>query len=160
RFDEGNDLPYVLFLPTYTATAWYHKKLPDDLQKDRAKTLIEAETFAVGEYATALLKGDRLSAEERAAVRKKLARLTGLSEEYAERSNLRIEIQRFIKELLRDQRVTVGRFDSRFKGRDLDAVGERAEYDPSYAAVQGSYTTAFNQYVRGTLKFESDLPYE
>jgi carboxypeptidase C (cathepsin A) len=160
RFDEGNDLPYVLFLPTYTATAWYHKRLAADLQADRKKALAEAEKFALGEYATALLLGDRLPDDDRAAVRKKLARLTGLSEDFVGRCNLRVDISRFTKELLRRERATVGRFDSRFKGEDLDAAGERPEYDPSYAAVQGAYTSALNQYLRGELKYESDLPYE
>jgi carboxypeptidase C (cathepsin A) len=160
RFDEGNDLPYPLFLPTYTATAWHHKKLPADLQTDRKKALAEAEQFARGDYTLALMKGSRLSADERAAVRRKLARLTGLSEDYVERCNLRIEIQRFAKELLRGERRTVGRFDSRITGNDADAAGERFEYDPSYASVQGAYTAALNHYVRGELGFESDLPYE
>jgi carboxypeptidase C (cathepsin A) len=160
RFDEGNDLPYSLFLPTYTATAWYHKKLPPDLQGDLKKALAEAEAFAEGEYTVALMKGNRLSEEEAAKVRKKLARLTGLSEDFVARSNLRIEISRFTKELLRGERRTVGRFDSRYKGIDLDAVGERGEYDPSYAAVQGAYTATLNQYVRHDLEFKSDLPYE
>jgi carboxypeptidase C (cathepsin A) len=159
-FAEGNDLPYPLFLPTYTATAWYHKKLPPELQADLKKALAEAEAFAEGEYTVALMKGDRLSAEERAKVVKKLARLTGLSEEYVGRSNLRIDISRFTKELLRGEARTVGRFDSRYKGIDVDAVGERGEYDPSYAAVQGAYTATMNRYIRHDLGFESDLPYE
>ncbi len=160
RFDEGNDLPYILFLPTYTATAWYHKKLDSELQADRAKALAEAEKFAGGEYAAALFKGSKISDEEAAAVRKKLARLTGLSEDFVGRSNLRIEIQRFCKELLRGDRKSVGRFDSRFKGADIDAAGERPDADPSYAVVQGSYSTALNIYLKSTLHYESDLPYE
>jgi len=159
-FTEGNDLPYALFLPTYTATAWYHKKLPAELQGDLKKALAEAEAFAEGEYVLALMKGGRLSAEERAKVGKKLARLTGLSDEFVVRSNLRVDIGHFTKELLRDERRTVGRFDSRYKGIDLDAVGERPDYDPSYAAVQGAYTATLNNYVRKELGFESDLPYE
>jgi carboxypeptidase C (cathepsin A) len=106
------------------------------------------------------MKGDSISAEERATVTRKLARLTGLSPDYIERANLRIHIQRFDKELLRDQRRTIGRFDSRIKGIDADAAGERPDYDPSYPIVQGPYTALFNQYVRADLKFESDLPYE
>jgi carboxypeptidase C (cathepsin A) len=160
RFDEGNDLPYVLFLPTYTATAWYHRKLPADLQADRKKALAEAEKFAAGEYATALLKGSKLTEDETASIQKKLARLTGLSEKYVSECNLRIDISRFTKQLLRGERRSVGRFDSRIKGIDLDAAGERPDYDPSYATVQGAYTAALNQYVRGTLNYESDLPYE
>jgi carboxypeptidase C (cathepsin A) len=160
RFDEGNDLPYVLYLPTYTATAWYHKKLAADLQADRAKALAEAEQFALGEYANALLTGNKLPSDSQHAVARKLARYTGLSEDYVIRANLRIEISRFTKELLRPERLTIGRFDSRFTGRDLDAVGERSEYDPSYSGVLGPYTAALNQYLRTELKYDSDLPYE
>ncbi len=160
RFAPGNDLPYILFLPSYTATAWYHKKLPKDLEGDLKKALAESERFAAGEYTLALMKGDQLSQEERAAVVKRLARLTGLSAEYIERTNLRIHIQRYDKELLRAERRTVGRFDSRIKGIDSDAAGEAPDYDPSYPIVQGPYAAMFNQYVRTELKFESDLPYE
>jgi carboxypeptidase C (cathepsin A) len=160
RFDEGNDLPYPLFLPGYTATAWYHKKLEPGLQGELTKTLAEAETFASGEYAQALHKGLGLTDTERRAVAAKVARLTGLSEEFVLRCDLRVEGQRFMRELLRDRGRTVGRFDSRYLGTDATDAGERPEYDPSYAAVQGTYTEGLNAYVRGELKFESDLPYE
>ncbi len=159
-FNPGNDLPYVLFLPTYTATAWYHHKLPPELQQDLKQTLKEVEEFARGEYATALFKGDAMSPEERQQIVHKLARYTGLSPEYIERSNLRVKIFRFVKELLRDQRRTVGRLDSRFTGIDRDAAGEAFEYDPSYAAIQGPFTAMMNDYVRTQLDFKSDLPYE
>jgi len=159
-FDFGNDLPCLLFLPTYTATAWYHQRLAPELQKDLRAALKEAEAFALGEYALALLKGAALTAEARTRLVEKLARYTGLTPDYIERANLRIEIMRFTKELLRSERRTVGRLDSRFKGMDRDAVGENFEYDPSLANITGPYTAAFNDYVRGELKFESDLPYE
>jgi carboxypeptidase C (cathepsin A) len=158
-FDEGNDLAYVLYLPTYTATAWYHKKLPAELQSDPAKTLKEAEQFATGEYATALLKGGDLSADDQQAVARKVARYTGLTPEYVLRSRLRVEATRFRKELLRDQDKTVGRYDSRYEGGDLDAVGERPEYDPSYPVVQAPFTALVNAYFRGALKYETDLDY-
>ena len=161
RFARGNDLPYPLFLPTYTATAWYHKKLPRDLQQgDLTKALAESERFAAGEYTLALMKGDSLQAAERAAVIKGLARLTGLSPDYIDQSNLRVPIQRFDKELLRSERRTVGRYDSRIKGIDVDVVSDTPDYDPSYPIVQGPFTALFNQYVREDLKFLSDLPYE
>jgi carboxypeptidase C (cathepsin A) len=159
-FDDGNDLPYPLFLPSYTATAWYHKKLPAELQADLHRTLAEAEKFAQGEYAQALQRGDRLSADEARQVRHKLARYTGLSEEYVARTNLRVDVPRFTKELLLPERQVVGRFDSRLKGPDLDAASDRQDYDPSYTAVQGVFTAAFNQYVRAELKYETDLTYE
>jgi carboxypeptidase C (cathepsin A) len=98
--------------------------------------------------------------EERAAIVTRLARYSGLSEAYIEQTNLRINIHRFVKELLRHERRTIGRFDSRFKGIDLDAAGEEHEYDPSYAIVQGAYTAAFNHYVRTDLDFKTDQPYE
>lgn len=160
RFDSGNDLPYILFLPTYTATAWYHRKLPGDLQDSLQKAIAESEQFAIGEYTNALMRGDALRDEERRAVISRLARLTGLSADFIDRSNLRIRIDRFDKELLRDKRRSVGRLDSRFTGIDVDAAGERPDYDASYAAILGEYTAVLNDHVRRTLKFESDLPYE
>ncbi|RMD73450.1 MAG: peptidase S10, partial [Bacteroidetes bacterium] len=89
-----------------------------------------------------------------------LARYTGLSEDYVKATNLRIQIFRFTKELLRDQRLTVGRLDSRFTGMDYDAAGERFEYDPSYAAIQGPYTALLNDYLRRELHYKNSLPYE
>lgn len=160
RFETGNDLPYILFLPTYTATAWYHGKLGGELKDDLRKTLGEVEAFALGEYASALMLGDRLQGPQRQAIVDKLVRFTGLSAEYIEQTNLRINIHRFTKELLRDQGKTVGRLDSRFKGVDRDDAGERYEFDPSMSAILGPYTATLNDYVRRDLKFESDLPYE
>src|SRR5439155_27042137 len=101
RFDEGNDLPYPLFLPTYTTTAWHHKRLPGDLLSDLKKAVTETEQFAASEYPLSLMKGDKLTTEERQQLGKKLSRLTGLSEDFIARCNYRIEIQRFAKELLR-----------------------------------------------------------
>jgi len=160
RFDVGNDLPHILFLPTYTATAWYHGKLTEELQKDLPRTLVEVEAFALGDYTLALMKGAELSENERGKIIDKLAHYTGLSREYITQTNMRIEIHRFIKELLRDERSMVGRLDSRFKGMDRDAAGEKPEYDPSYINIQGSYTTCLNDYVRRELGYKSDLPYE
>ena len=159
-FDEGNDLPYILFLPTYTASAWFHHKLPDDLQTDLETAVNEAREYALGDYTVALMKGNRLNADERKAVTAKLARLTGLDESYIEGSNYRINIHRFCKELLRDEGYTIGRFDSRFKGFDKDRVGERNELDPSYAIILGPYTATMYDYLRRDLEYETDLPYE
>lgn len=159
RFALGNDLPYILFLPTYSATAWYHKKLPADLQQDLRKTLDEVEQWAATDYTVALGKGDRLSPQERQAVIDKLARYTGLGKSFIENSNLRIEINRFDKELLRDQKRTVGRLDSRFKGIDALAVTERPDFDPSNAAIRPPFTAMFNNYVRTELGYKSDLEY-
>ena len=159
-FTVGNDLPYILFLPSYTATAWYHKRLPADLQSDLTAALKEAETFALGDYTTALMQGDEISEATRKSVTHELARLTGLSEEYIAETNMRVLIHRFTKELLRDKRRTVGRLDSRFVGIDSDAAGEYADYDPSYANILGLYSETMNDYVRRDLEFKSDLPYE
>ncbi len=161
EFDTGNDLPYILYLPTYTAIAWYHKRLPADLQTGNLQTAVEeSRKFAVGEYADALMTGDALPAARRTEIMQKLARLTGLSPDYIDRTNLRIEIQRFTKELLRSERRTIGRIDARFTGIDRDAAGERPEFDPSIAAIIGPYSGMLNDYVRNDLKFDSDLPYE
>ena len=159
-FHSGNDLPYILFLPTYCATAWYHHRLSEDLQKDLHSTLEEVEAFALGDYAHALMEGDDLQDEDRLLIARKLARYTGLSNDYIERTNLRIEILRFTKELLRHDRRTVGRLDSRFKGVDRDSAGEQFEFDPSMVNINGPYTATLNDYVRSELKYESDLPYE
>ena len=160
RFTQGNDLPYPLFLPTYAATAWYHKKLPADLQsKPIGDFLREVTAFAGGEYPGALTKGDRLTAAERQEIVKKVARYTGLSETYVDEADLRIEIQRFCKELLRRERRTVGRLDSRFKGVDESGVSERPEFDPSMTAIRPPYTAAFNDYVRRGLGYKSDTVY-
>ena len=160
RFDRGNDLPYILYLPTYTAAAWYHKKLPPDLMASQSKAIAESRQFASHEYTLALLKGDAISSEERAQAAQKLARLTGLSAKFIDDSNLRVPIFRFTKELLREEHRTVGRYDSRLEGIDLDPTSDSPDYDPSYASVYAPFTAAWNQYVRAELKWESDMPYE
>ena len=160
RFMNGNDLPYILYLPSFTAAAWYHNLLDEGLQADLYQTLEEVEAFAVGEYTLALMKGIELPEDERQEITRKLAHYTGLPIDYIERTDLRINIMRFCKELLRDQGRTVGRFDSRFTGLDRDSAGERFEYDPSYSNILGPYTATLNDYLRSQLKFESDLAYE
>lgn len=154
-----NDIAYAVMVPTYTATAWYHKKLPGDLAGDLKKTVEEARRFALGEYMQALTRGNTLSDAERSAVAQKLARLTGLSPEFILACNLRVDSARYRKELLRDKRLTVGRLDSRFTGVDADAAGERQEFDPSNTALQGAYTAMFADYIRNDLKWQSDLHY-
>jgi carboxypeptidase C (cathepsin A) len=158
-FDQGNDLPYAVHLPTYTAIAWYHKKLSPDLQKDLKKTLAEAEQWVTTEYQVALAKGDTLTTAERQATLEKLARYTGLSKEYLDNTDLRVEIMRFTKELLRSEKRTVGRLDGRFKGMDEYARSERPDFDPSMAAIRPPYTAALNDYVRRDLGFKSESEY-
>ena len=160
NFNAGNDLSYLLFLPSYTATAWYHKKLSPDLQSNFLSTLQKARDFVNQEYAQALFKGDLLDPDEKANIVDKLARFTGLSPEYIEGSNLRVDMTHFGKELLRDKRRTVGRFDSRFIGIDSNAIGDRVEYDPSAEAIFGAFTSTFNHYVKTDLKWMKEGNYE
>ena len=157
-FNINNDIPFILFLPGYTATAWYHDVLKP--KKPLATWLEEAEEFALGEYASALLKGDALTKEERAQIVEKVSLYTGISKEFVERSNLRLNDQHFFKELLRARGLTVGRLDSRFTGRDRLGITEAPEYDPLLTNISGPFMAAFYDYVRSELKFESDLPYE
>ncbi len=157
-FYVNNEVPYVMFLPAYAATAWYHGKLKS--RRPLQSLLREVENFAAGEYASALLQGDQLPKRERAQIVAKLARYTGLSPEFIERSNLRINDKHFFKELLRDRGQTVGRLDSRLLGRDRLGVTEKPEYDPLMTAVAGPFTAAFYDYIRSELNYESDLPYE
>src|SRR5215208_921714 len=157
-FNTNNELPFTLYLPGYAATAWYHKKA--GVGQPLRKFLQEAEDFARGEYASALMKGDLLNSEERNHIVQELARFTGLSTEFIERTNLRVIDQHFFKELLRESGRTVGRLDSRFLGIDRLGVTETAEYDPLLTNVMGPYTAGFYDLVRAELKFESDLPYE
>ncbi len=160
RFADNNDLPLVLILPSYSATAWYHKKLSPQLQSRRVEQIAEeARKFAADEYMPAMLRIDSLSAAERSALAAKYSSLTGLSTEFIEKNNFRIELDEFNKELLRGDRRTTGRLDSRFKGIDRDAAGESPDMDPSMSAIRPPYTAAFNYYVRGELGFKSDNEY-
>ncbi len=160
RFINGHDLAHVLFLPTYAATAWYHKRLDKRLQAKSLRALLdEVETFAEGEYNIALFLGDKLSSTQREAITAKLVQYTGLSKDYIASTNLRIQIHRFCKELCRDEHRTVGRLDSRFKGIDRDAAGENFESDPAHTNLDGAYAACINDYLRHDLKFESDTPY-
>ena len=159
RYNEGNDLPFPMFLPTYAATAWYHQRLEPGLQADMQATLQEARDFAIGEYATALVKGNMLSMDERRAVAEKAARLTGVSAEFYMQANLRVDPSRYRKELLRDQRLVTGRLDSRYTAMDLDAAGESQEFDPSNNALAGPYVALFTDYVRNELGYKTDMRY-
>lgn len=156
RWFKGNDLPSILFLPTYAATAWYHGKVRN---RSMPKLLRDVEAFAMGEYSQALAKGDNLPSKERKAIIAKLAQFTGLSPKYIEQTNLRIEIHAFCKELLRDEGRTVGRLDSRFKGIDPRLIAERPEFDPSMTAIRPPYTAMFNDYVGRVLGYKTDAPY-
>jgi carboxypeptidase C (cathepsin A) len=158
EFNVGNDLPFIFFLPSYAATAWYHHKLK--VRKPLQALLREVEKFAFGDYADALMKGNTLKPGERKLIVEKLVRYTGLSAEFIDRTDLRITDQHFFKELLRDRGQTIGRLDSRFTGIDRLGVTDHPEYDPLLTNVFGPYTAAFYDYIRSELKFESDLSYE
>ncbi|GAA1605835.1 S10 family peptidase [Catellatospora bangladeshensis] len=156
EFHPHLDLAYPLFLPTYAAIAHYH-----GLHGDRPlpEVLAEAEEFAERDYPWALDRGARLSGEQRADTVSRLARLTGLSEDYVDRVDLRPEHVRYFTELLRSRRRTVGRLDGRFTGWDADYGREHWTSDPSFDAIMGPYTAAINHYLRGELGFHNDLPY-
>jgi carboxypeptidase C (cathepsin A) len=156
----SNDLPYILFLPSYTAVAMYHKKLDAELSKDRGKTLAEVQAWALNEYTAALAKGDALKGDERAAVVKRLARYTSMSEDIVDRANLRIDPSFFQKRLLFDRRLVIGRFDGRLTGVDPTPNTTRPDFDPSLSYYFSAYTSNITAYVRTVLKFESELPYE
>jgi carboxypeptidase C (cathepsin A) len=160
RFAETNDLPLVLIFPSYAATAWYHKQLAPELQrKTLTEVLREAENFAINEYAPALLKIDRLTASEKQNLLDKFSFYSGLSKQFVDQNNFRVELGEFQKELLREQRRSVGRLDSRFTGIDRDASGNNPDFDPSLTAIRPPYTSVFNDYVRRDLGFKSDLEY-
>ncbi len=161
RFGRANDMPYVLFVPTYAATAWYHKKLSPALQaRPVAEVTADVKAWAEAKLAAALMKGDRLDDVERKSVARKLAEYTGLDVDYVLGTNLRVDIFRFCKELLRDERRSVGRIDSRFQGVEAVAVNEVPEFDPSMVAITPPYAAALNHYVRTELAIETDLVYE
>jgi carboxypeptidase C (cathepsin A) len=160
-FSLGNDLPYVLFVPGYTAAAWYHKALPGDLQSLSLEEVVkQATAFAFTDYTLAMMKGHSLSDDERSAVAEKLARYTGLSKEYVLHAKLRVSMQRFAEELLRKRGRIIGRYDSRYKGIDSDDAGESPDYDPAASAVFGPFASAINDYLRKDLKFDDEHVYE
>ncbi len=156
----GDDVSYATSLPHLAATAWYHKQLGADLQSRAVRDFLdEVEAFAMGEYLAALVKGDRVEDAERQAVARRVASYTGLTPDYVISANLRIDSRRFWKELLRDQRLTVGRLDSRYLGVDRDAAGENPEYDPAMSDWNGAFSDAINRYLRTELRYNPDLEY-
>jgi carboxypeptidase C (cathepsin A) len=160
-FNAGNDLPYVLYLPSYATTAWFHKKLAPDLQQQSlAEVYATAGKFAAGDYSAALAAGSALPADQRRKVVEQYARLTALTTNYVDRANLRVTLGRFASELLADEARVIGRYDSRYKGYVRDRLANHMEQDPSFEAVAGAFASTFNDYVRTELKYETDLSYE
>jgi carboxypeptidase C (cathepsin A) len=160
-FEPGNDVPYPLYLPTYAATAWYHKRLPVDLQQLPLRDVLsQTESFSSTEYLLALARGDAVSGSDAEHVANQISRFTGLGADYIKQESLREPIERFTNDLLKDQNRSVGRYDSRFSGIRIHPGTDTEDFDPSDEAVNGPFTGAFNDYVRRELKFETDLPYE
>ncbi len=157
--DTANDLPYLCFLPTQTASAAFHGKLSPELSANLEKTLAEVRTFAFGEYATALLKGRTLPADERRRIAEKLARYTGLSPQIIEDNDLRVSASTFRKALLKKEGKIIGRFDARVVAEDGNQAVQHPEFDPSHAFISGPFSAAANAYTRGVLGYESDQPY-
>lgn len=155
-----NDIGYATFLPTYAATAWYHKKLAADLQSQPLDQVVQqSRDYAFGDYLTALASGNELTLSQRQAVAQQLARLTGVSEKFIMQTNLRISAGVYRTELLRDERETVGRYDSRLIGINGNASSQREDYDPSDVAPSGAFMSAFMQYLHNELDYKSDLQY-
>ena len=157
--DFANDLPFILTLPTFTATAHYHKKLTPDLEADYGKAMRESRAFANGDYAVALIKGHTIAPEERKRIAAQLARFTGLPAELIDDADLRVGPSLFRERLLRSEGKILGRYDARVISEDTDRLGAEPEFDPSFTNVIGPFSAATNAYIRGTLGYESDLPY-
>jgi carboxypeptidase C (cathepsin A) len=159
EFNPGIDLPYMLALPTYAASAWYHHKLPDSSAK-LEPLLTEVEHFALNDYARALEQGSELPADQRDAIAEKLHDYTGLPVDYIKKADLRINAGEFEKQLQADSDTTTGRLDTRFSGPTLDPLSKEADYDPQSAAISSAYVSAFNDYVRKDLKLTDDKQYK
>lgn len=160
-FNPGNDMPYVLFLPSYAATAWYHKKLNADMQSKSLDNLLqEAENFASNEYLTSLFQGARLSPDKQQELSERISQFIGLPASYIKQMNNRVPDSLFFTHLLNDRNRQLGRYDARFSGIRYNPGTDEGEFDPSGEAVTAPFTATFNDYVRRELHFESELPYE
>lgn len=156
--NPGVDLPYVLGLPTYAATAWYHKKLPNQ-PAQLEPFLKQVEEFAMGAYSHALAQGTDIGAEEKQATAEKLHEYTGLPTAYLLKANLRVNGGEFEKSLQDEQDLTTGRLDTRFSGPTMDPLSQYAQYDPQSSAISSAYVSLFNQYVRKDLKYGQGQTY-
>jgi carboxypeptidase C (cathepsin A) len=154
----GLDQVYITYIPSYTATAWYHHRMANP-PATVEEAVAQARAFAAGPYAAALAKGQLISDAEKDQIARQMNALTGLSVDFIKRANLRVDLFRFQKELLRDQRLTVGRFDSRYTGIDVDAAGERPGFDASDTAISGAFISTFHDYVASQLNYRTPMPY-
>jgi carboxypeptidase C (cathepsin A) len=159
RYQPGNDTPYISYLPTMAAAGWYHGKVE---KQDRTieAFLDEVRTFTLGDYAAALLQGNRLGAGRFDDIAQRLSDYTGVSKTYFKNANLRVSNFRFMKELLRDEGYSIGRLDARYKGKDYEVVGDRFDADPSAYGIDAGYTAALNHYMRNDLNVRIDRKYE
>jgi len=157
-FGDSDNLPYVVYLPTYAAVAWYHDKL-DNKPKNLEAFVQRVRQFASNEYASALMKGDELSESRRTQIINKLSEFTGLSTDYLDKANMRVTQSEFTKELLREEGKTVGRLDSRYKGYSMDNLSQSAFYDPQSSAIGPAYTSMFLNYLHSELEFGQDKQY-
>jgi carboxypeptidase C (cathepsin A) len=158
QVNPGIDMPYIVSLPTYAATAWYHKRVGNRPQL--VPFLDEVEAFATGDYANALLKGNDLPDAERQRIAERLSAYTGLTVPYLLKTNLRIEYGAFQKELLAREEATTGTLDTRFVGATIDPLSKVASYDPQSAAISAAYLAAWNGYVRSTLHYGQGVEYK
>jgi len=157
-FPSGDDRSFVYYLPSYAAVAWYHKVLKDR-PADLPSFVEEARKYAQADYSSALFKGAQLSAGEKAAVAKKLSYFTGLSEDYLNKADLRVNLGQFMAELQRSRGLTTGRIDARFTGYTYNLLEENAQGDPEGPAVGGAFTALINSYNHDELKFGKDKVY-
>ncbi|MDQ7019362.1 MAG: peptidase S10 [Robiginitomaculum sp.] len=161
RFAPGNDAPHIAYLPTMAATAWYHNKIDRAAwDNDQQAFLDEVKTFAIEDYAPALLRGSSLSEEKKSAIVEGLSKYTGLSQTYIRRAHLRISAFRFEKELLRDEGKTIGRLDGRYTGKDYDEAGETFDNDPSGYGIDSAYTAASIDYFTRELAVPIERPFK
>jgi carboxypeptidase C (cathepsin A) len=156
--NSSNNLPYILFFPTYSEIALYHHKISFDKSIEEVRR--EVEDWAMDEYMPGIARGNTLSADRKNSIVDTIAGYTGLSKDYILKNDLKIPVNRFQKELLRDQNKVVGRMDARFTGPDKDPAGEGSGYDPSLEMLVGTFASSVNHYVRNDLDFKSDTPYK
>jgi carboxypeptidase C (cathepsin A) len=158
RRQPGLDRDYINYLPSYATTAWYHHKMSNP-PATVAEAAAEARAFAQGPYAAALEKGQTIGKEEEDQVAQQMSALTGLSPQFIEEADLRVGLSAFRKELLRDERLTVGRYDSRYTGVDPDASGAAPDFDASDAAISGAFIGLLHNYLENDLNYRTDMPY-
>ncbi|MBF7074337.1 peptidase S10 [Glaciecola sp. MH2013] len=159
-FTDGNDIPYITFLPTYAATAWYHNVVPNKQKWASLEAFVDdVRQFALNEYTEFLFKGQRASEQESQAILAQLHEFTGLSKRFITNSNMRINEFYFMKELLRDRGQVVGRLDSRYLGTETNNVEARFDADPSGYAIDGAYTAAIQNYLAKNLNVKRNEPY-